>query len=151
MAAIEQRLIDDCKNALKAGDAASLATLRMLLAAVKNESIALRHPLEDAETTAVLQREVKRRRDAAAMYRKAGENERAAHEEAEVAIVQRYLPAQMSAEEVTAAVDRILASAGASGPADMGKVMGKVMAELKGKADGTVVRAAVEARLKATP
>ena len=128
---------DDLKAAMianmKAGEKDKVATIRLIQSEVKNKDIEARTGGEiaddDAHVTAVLQKMVKQRRESAEMFRKGGAEERAAAEEAEIAVIEEFLPAQMSDEEVEAAVKAIIADTGASSMKDMGAVMGQVRAK----------------------
>ena len=127
---------DDIKTALvtamKGGDRESTATIRLIQAALKNKEIELRTssvtPEDDALVTDVLQKMIKQRRESVDLYRKGGREELAAREEAEIAVIERFLPAQMSDEEANAAIAAIIADTGASSMKDMGKVMAEVKA-----------------------
>ncbi|MCJ8189921.1 GatB/YqeY domain-containing protein [Sphingomicrobium aestuariivivum] len=125
---------DDLKAAMiagmKAGEKDKVATIRLIQSEVKNKDIEARTQGEvkddDAHVTAVLQKMVKQRRESAEMFRKGGAEDRAATEEAEIAVIETFLPAQMSDEEIEAAVAAIIADTGATGMKDMGRVMGEV-------------------------
>ena len=127
---------DDIKTALvtamKGGDKESTATIRLIQAALKNKEIELRTasvtPEDDALVTDVLQKMIKQRRESVDLYRKGGREELAAREEAEIVVIERFLPAQMSDEEANAAIAAIIADTGASSMKDMGKVMAEVKA-----------------------
>lgn len=147
MASLKERLSIEMRQALKAGEKVRLSALRMLAASVKNREVELRHELSDEEFVEVATREVKRRAEAIEAYDAAGRPERAATEREEMAVLKTYVPAQLSDAEVDALIDEALADTGASGHADMGKVMGVVMARAKGRVDGRVVQDKVRARL----
>ena len=125
---------DDIKAAtiaaMKSGDKATTGTLRLVQSAIKNRDIELRTssstPDDDALVTEVLQKMIKQRRESADLYRKGGREELAATEDAEIAVIERFLPKQMSDEEASAAIQAIIAETGASGMKDMGKVMALV-------------------------
>ncbi len=140
--AILERVQNDVRVALKAGERERVAALRMVADALQKDR---KEGGEDE--VAVLRRERKRRLEAAQAYRDGDDPERAAAEEAEAREIERYLPAEMSDEELTRAVDAALAETGATGPSDMGKVMGAVMPRLGGRADGKRVSAVVRERL----
>src|SRR5690606_22397341 len=122
-----------------------------LLAAVKNVRVSAGHSGEvtDAEVTDVLTREAKRRTEAADAYRQAGRDDLADNELAELEVIRRYLPEPLDEAELRAIVDEAVASTGASGPGDLGKVMSAVMPQVKGRADGKQVNALVRERLGA--
>ncbi len=139
----------DMKAALKAGDKLKLSTIRMLISAVKNKEIDAKRELADEEVHSVVATLVRQRQDSVEQYTQGGRIELAEKEAAEIEILKAYMPAQMSADEVRAVVDRIIAETGAEGMKDMGRVMKAVMAELKGSADGRVINEAVKAALGA--
>jgi uncharacterized protein YqeY len=132
----------DTRTAMKAGERERVGQLRMLADALQKD-------LKDGggDEVAVLRRERKRRLEAAEAYRDGGSADRAEAEESEAREIERYLPAEISDEELAALVDDAVASSGAEGPADMGKVMGAVMPKVDGRADGKRVSAAVKNRL----
>jgi uncharacterized protein YqeY len=140
--AILEQIQADTREAMKAGERERVSALRMVADALQKD----RKDGGDDEI-AVLRRERKRRLEAADAYREGGSDERAASEEAEAREIERYLPAEMSDDELAAAVDAAIAEAGASGPADMGKVMGAVMPKVGGRADGKRVNAMVREKL----
>jgi len=146
---IEERLMADLKDAMRAGAAGERrkSTIRMARAAIHNMQIALGHPLNDAETIQVLQREVKMRRDAVDEYARVGREDRADIEREEIVILQDYLPAEMTLEEVTAAVREAIAETGATSVAEIGKVMPLLMQRLKGKAEGRLINQVVRQQL----
>jgi uncharacterized protein YqeY len=144
---LKDRLSEETTAALRAGEKIRLSTLRLLSAAVKNREVELRHPLDDDEFVEVATREAKRRREAIEAYEKAGREDRAATEREELGVLEEYLPAGLTDQEVDALIDEAIARAGAAGPGDMGKVMSSVMAEAKGRADGRAVQARVKSRL----
>jgi uncharacterized protein YqeY len=148
-ASLKERTARELREALKAGEKVRLSTLRLLTAAVKNREVEVRHELSDEEFLEVVAKEAKRRREAVEAYREAGREDRAAAEAEEQAILEAYLPAAMSDEEVDVLIEEAVASTGASGPGDLGKVMGQVMARAKGRVDGRVVQARVRERLAA--
>ena len=143
---------DDIKAAtiaaMKSGDKAGTQTLRMVQSAIKNRDIELRTvtqtPDDDAMVTEVLQKMLKQRRESVELYRQGSREELAAAEEAEIAIIDRFLPAQMSPDDLRAAIKNIIAETGATGPGDMGKVMGVATKALAGKTDGKSISAMVK-------
>ena len=146
---------DDIKTALvtamKGGDKAATGTIRLIQSAIKNRDIELRTssstPDDDLLVTEVLQKMIKQRRESAELYRKGNREELAATEEAEIAVIERFLPKQMSDDEAGAAIQAIIAETGASGMQDMGKVMGEVKARLAGQVDPARASAMVKAAL----
>ncbi len=131
------------RDAMKARDSRRTQTLRMAMAAAHNRRIELRRDLTDGEVTEVLGREVKQRRESAAIYRDAGRPDRATEEEAEAAILTEYMPDQLSSPELDELVRAAIAETGASSPADMGRVMGRLMPQVRGRADGRAVNETV--------
>jgi len=133
---LKQQLTDDMKAAMKAGEKDRLATIRLINAALKQKEVDERIELDDAAVLAVLEKMVKQRKDSITQYEGAGRDDLAAVEKAEMAIIQAYLPAQLSEAEIDAAIQAAIAEANAgTGPAAMGKVMGVLKPKLAGKAD----------------
>jgi uncharacterized protein len=147
VAEAKDRLQRETREALKAGEKVRLGALRMLSAAVKNREVELGHELSDDELVEVASREVKRRKEAAEAFQKAGRQELADKEHEEQAVLESYLPVQLSEEEVVALIEEAVAATGASGPGDLGKVMGHVMGKAKGRVDGGTVNRLVRERL----
>lgn len=147
MSALEQKIKQDLVNAMKAGRKDEVSTLRTVLAQVKNERISLGRELEDEDITKVLMNAAKKRKDSIEMYKQGNRQDLVDKEEKEVSYIERYLPEQMSDEEIAEIVDKVIAESGASSMKDIGKVMGPAMAQLKGKADGKKVQAIVRDRL----
>lgn len=147
--ALADQLQADLTAAMKARDADATATLRMVIAAVKNARVEAGRggEVSDSETVELLEREAKRRRESIEAYRAAGRDELADKEERELAIITRYLPAQLGADELAAIVDEAIAETGASDPGDLGQVMSVVMPKVRGRADGKHVNAMVRERL----
>ena len=145
---LEQKLSADIATAMKAKDAARLSALRMLKAALMNKSVERNRALEGAEEMQVVSSLVKQRRDAIEQFTAGGRTDLADKERAEIAVLETYLPASATAEELEFAVARAITETGASGPKDMGKVMKAVMAGLAGKTvDGKKVNELVRAKL----
>lgn len=139
-----QRLKADTSAALKAGDRERVGALRMLSAALQQ---AEKDARDGVDPVAVLQRERKRRLESARTYREAGRDDLAESEEREAALIEEYLPAQLSDEELRALVEDVVAELGAQSPRDMGKVMGAVMPKVAGRADGKRVSEVVKETL----
>lgn len=135
----QERLQDDIKTAMKAQDKERLGTQRMLLAAVKNEKIALGHELEDAEFHAVVRRQIKQRQDSIQQFRSGGRAEMADKEERELAILESYLPVQASEDAIRAAIVEVIAAEGLSGPKGLGPIMKAIKAKFGAAADGGLV------------
>lgn len=136
-------------EAMKAKDKVRLGTLRMLLAAVKNQQVEAGHELSDEEIQEIAVREAKKRKESIEAYRAADRLDLVAVEEAELEILAAWLPEQLSDEAVDTMIDEVIAATGATGPGDMGKVMGQVMGLAKGRADGKVIQDKVKNRLGA--
>lgn len=130
------RLQTDMKEAMKARDAERLSTIRMLISSLKNKQIDLRRDLTEDEIVTVLATEAKKRREAADSFRSGNRDELADKEEAELVVIEGYLPKQLTEDEVGAIVDELIASTGAQQKSDMGKVMGPLMGRIKGQFDG---------------
>jgi len=144
---LKDRITEDMKTAMRAKEAERLGTIRMLLAAVKQKEVDERVVVDDAALVAIVDKLIKQRKDAIEQFRGAGREDLAIKEEAEVVVLQVYLPERLSAEALLAEVKAIVAELGASGPGDMGKVMGAVKARLAGKADMSMASAAVKQAL----
>lgn len=144
---LKEHITEDMKAAMRAKDSARLGAIRLLQAAIKQKEVDERVTLDDAAVAAIVDKLAKQRKDSIAAFTQAGRQDLADKETAELAVLQAYLPARLSAEEVAAAVKALVAEVGASGPADMGKVMGAAKARLAGKADMAAVSAAVKAAL----
>ncbi|MDW5443331.1 GatB/YqeY domain-containing protein [Polaromonas sp. SM01] len=144
---LKDQITEDMKTAMRAKDSERLGTIRLLLAAVKQKEVDERVVLDDAAVVAIVDKLIKQRKDSIEAFQKAARTDLADKEAAELTVLQAYLPARLSAEEVLAEVKAIVAELGASGPGDMGKVMGAVKAKLAGKADMGQVSAAVKAAL----
>lgn len=134
-------------EAARAKDADTVSTLRMIKSSIKNEMInAKKETLADDEVTKILKSEIKKRKDSIESYTSAGRTDLAEKEQKELALIEKYLPAQLSEEQVRAKVDEILATI--TDKSNFGKVMGQVMGALKNQADGALVKKAVEEKLK---
>jgi uncharacterized protein YqeY len=144
---LKARITEDMKSAMRARETDKLATIRLLLAAIKQKEVDERIELDDAAVIGVIDKLIKQRKDSIEAFRKAERHDLADKEQAEMQVLQAYLPARMSAQEVAAAVAAIVADLGAKGPGDMGRVMGAVKAQLAGKADMGQVSAAVKSAL----
>jgi len=144
---LKDRINDDMKAAMRAKEAERLGTIRLLNAAIKQKEVDERVTLDDAGVIGILDKMLKQRKDSIEAFDKAGRTDLADKEKAEVAVLQAYLPARLSADEVAAQVKAIVTDLGAKGPGDMGKVMGAAKQRLAGKADMGQVSAAVKAAL----
>ncbi len=144
---LKEQITEDMKTAMRAKDSERLATIRLLLAAMKQKEVDERVELDDAMVVAIVDKMVKQRKDSIAAFTTGGRADLADKEAAEIKVLEVYLPQRMSADETVAAVKAIVAELGANGPGDMGKVMGVVKTRLAGKADMGQVSAAVKAAL----
>jgi uncharacterized protein YqeY len=143
---LKQQLTDDMKTAMKAGDKHSLGVIRLVNAAIKQREVDERIELDDAAVLAVLEKMVKQRKDSVSQFDAAGREDLAAIERAEIVVIERYLPAKLGEAEILAAIDAAIAETGATGPADMGKLMGVLKPRLAGQADMGQVSALVKQR-----
>jgi uncharacterized protein len=145
---LAEKLTQDMKEALKNKEEKKLSVIRLLRSQVKNLEIDKKAPLEDEEVIEVVQRGIKQRREIMPDLERASRNDLIEQANKEISILESYLPAQLSREELERIIDRIISETGAAGPRDMGKVMGKLMPEVKGKSDGKVVSELVKFRLQ---
>jgi uncharacterized protein YqeY len=155
---LRDQINDELKTAMRGGDAPRRDALRLLTAALKQKEVDERKDraqktgderktLEDADVVAVIDKMIKQRRDSIAQFREGGRADLAEKEQFEISVLERFMPAAMSEEEIDGAIAAAIAEAGAKGPADMGKVMGPLKAKLAGRADMSKVSARVKARL----
>jgi uncharacterized protein len=142
--ALKERVTEDMKTAMRAGEKERLATIRLLLAAIKQREVDERITLDDGQVLAVIEKMIKQRREAISQFEAGGRADLVAKENAEVAILQAYLPAQLTAAEIDALIAEAISATGAASIKDMGKVMGFV----KGKAQGRADMGALSARIK---
>ena len=151
---LKEQITEDMKTAMRAKDSERLATIRLLLAAMKQKEVDERVELDDAMVVAIVDKMVKQRKDSIAAFTTGGRTDLADKEAAEIKVLEAYLPQRMGAEEIASEVRSIVAGLGEelgrkAGPGDMGKVMGAVKTRLAGKADMGQVSAAVKAALAA--
>lgn len=146
---LKTQLTEDMKTAMRAKDQVSLSTIRLINAAIKQFEVDERTEADDAKVISILTKMVKQRKDSAKIYTEAGRQDLADKENAEIEILNRYLPQMMSAEEIKTAVEAAVAETGASGMVDMGKVMGVLKTRLAGKADMGEVNKVLKAALTA--
>ena len=144
---LKARISDDMKAAMRAKDSARLGTIRLLLAAIKQKEVDERIEPDDAAIGGIVEKLIKQRKDSIGQFQAAGRADLVAAEQAELAVLQTYLPEQLPAAEVEAAVAAAIAESGAAGPKDMGKVMGLLKPRLAGRADMGQVSALIKARL----
>ena len=142
-ASLKERLNNDLKQAMRGGDKMRRSVFRLLLAAVKNAEIARKAALEDNDILGVIAKEARQREESIEAFKQGNRHDLVAQEEAELAILQEYLPQQMTRDEIIAEARRVIEEVGAQGPGDKGKVMPKLMAQLKGKADGREINTVV--------
>ncbi len=146
---LKGQITEDMKSALKAGDKDRLKVVRLILAAIKQIEVDTREELDDAAVLAVLAKMVKQRRDSIEQFENGNREDLAAIERAEIAVIDTYLPEQLSADELAAMVDAVIEATGAASIRDMGKVMGQIKAKASGRADMGAVSATVKERLNA--
>ncbi|MFC6288686.1 GatB/YqeY domain-containing protein [Levilactobacillus angrenensis] len=144
---LETQLNTDLKTAMKAHDKLSLNVIRMMKAALTNEKVKQGHDLTADEELTVVSRELKQRKESMAEFAKGNRDDLVAGVKAEIAIVEKYAPKQLSEDEIAKIVADSIAKVSASGMGDFGKVMGVVMPQVKGKADGAIVNQTVKAQL----
>ncbi len=144
---LKLRITDDMKAAMRAKESARLGTIRLLLAAVKQKEVDERIELDDAAVSSIVEKLIKQRKDSISQFQAAGRDDLVAAEQAELLVLQAYLPEQLSASEVEAAVVAAVAESGASSAKDMGKVMALLKPRLAGRADMGQVSALIKARL----
>lgn len=140
---IQEQLTDDLKAAMKAGDALTKDTVRLIRAAIQNAELGSSDPLDEQGVGVVLGKMAKQYRDSITTYRDAGREDLVSKEQSELDVLLRYLPEQMGEDEVRAIVRAVAEEVGVAGPGDKGKLMGKLMPQVKGKADGSVVNSIV--------
>jgi uncharacterized protein YqeY len=144
---LKERLTDDMKAAMKGGDRQGLAVIRLMLAAIKQREVDERVELDDAQVLAVLEKMVKQRKDSVAQYAAAAREDLAEVERAEIVVIERYLPARLDDDAIAAAIEAAVAETGATGPADLGRMMGVLKPRLAGQADMGRVSQLARARL----
>ena len=149
MADLHTRIRDDLRTAMKTGDTVRRDTLRLVQAAIKNAEIEHRAPIDEPAVAALLQKQVKQRQESIAQFQQGGRQDLVDKEQAEMAILETYLPEQLSRDDIRATAQALIAQLGAQGPQQKGKVMGPLMADLRGKADGRLVNEVVDELLSA--
>ena len=142
-ASLRQKLGDDLKQAMKSGDEVKRSTIRLLMAAINNAEIARRAALEDTDILGIIAKEGRQRKESIEAFKQGNREDLVAREEAELAILEGYLPQQVTREEIVEAARRIIEEVGAQGPGDKGKVMPGIIAQLKGRADGREINEVV--------
>lgn len=145
--ALKSRISEDMKLAMRAGDKPKLATIRLILSAIKQVEVDSRSDVSDEDIIALLDKMQKQRRESISQYDKAGRTDLADIEKQEMVVIQEYLPAQLTSEELDDLISKAIESSGASSMKDMGKVMGQLRPQLQGRADMGAVSASIKARL----
>ena len=141
---LSERLNEDMKQAMREKDKFTLSTIRMIRSTIKYLEIDVKRTLDDNEVLDILSREIKQRKDALQEFEKAGRDELSATTKAEIEIIHKYLPEQLSEEEIKVIVQQTIQETGASSKSEMGKVMSALMPKVKGRADGKLVNQAVQ-------
>jgi len=144
---LKQAITDDMKSAMKAGEKERLGTIRLILSAIKQQEVDSRKDLEDSDIIAILDKMSKQRRESIDQYEKAGRDDLAGKEKAELEIIQTYLPSQLGDDEIAAMIDEAIKTTGAEAMKDMGKVMGILKPKMQGRADMAAVSAQIKSRL----
>lgn len=144
---LKLRIQDDMKAAMRARDSERLATIRMLLAALKQREVDERIELDDTAVVGVVDKLIKQRKDSITAFRQGGRDDLADKEAAEITVLEVYLPQRLSAEQIAAEIQALVAELGASGPGDMGRVMAAAKSRLAGQAEMALVSAAVKQAL----
>ncbi len=144
---LKGKITDDMKSAMKAGEKDRLKAVRLILAAIKQIEVDTRTELDDTAVLSVLDKMVKQRRDSVEQFQKGGRDDLVNIELAEIAVIETYLPEQLSNEELDALIDEVISATGAESIRDMGKVMGQIKSKAAGRADMGAVGAKVKARL----
>jgi uncharacterized protein YqeY len=147
MSELKARITEDMKSAMKAKDKDALKAIRMIIGAIKQKEVDDRIELDDTQVLAVIQKMVKQRKDSISQFNDAGRTDLVDVEEAELAIINNYMPEQLSEAEIAAAVDKAIADTGASSMQDMGKLMGLLKGQLDGKADMGAISGLIRAKL----
>jgi len=140
---LRQKLLDDLKQAMRGGDKVRRSVIRLVIAAIRNAEIARQATLDDTDILGIMAKEVRQRRESIEAFRQGNRHDLVAQEEAELTILNEYLPRQMTREEIIVAARQVIEGAEAQGPGDKGKVMPQLIAQLKGRADGREINAVV--------
>ena len=140
---LRQKLLDDLKQAMRGGDKVRRLVIRLVIAAIRNAEIARQATLDDTDILGIMAKEVRQRRESIEAFRQGNRQDLVAQEEAELTILNEYLPRQMTREEIIVAARQVIEGAEAQGPGDKGKVMPQLIAQLKGRADGREINAIV--------
>jgi len=145
--ALKERITEDMKSAMRAGEKQRLATIRLALAAIKQREVDERVSLDDGQVLAVLEKMIKQRREAIAQFQSGGRTDLVAKENAEITVLQGYLPAQLSEAEIDTLIAQAIAATGAASIKDMGKVMAVVKPQAQGRADMGALSARIKQKL----
>ncbi len=140
---LRQKLLDDLKQAMRSGNKVRRSVIRLVMAAIGNAEIARQAALDDTDVLGIIAKEVRQRRESIEAFRQGNRQDLVAQEEAELTILNEYLPRQMTREEIIVAARQVIEGIGAQGPGDKGRVMPKLIAQLKGSADGREINAVV--------
>jgi uncharacterized protein YqeY len=140
---LQQKLTDDLKQAMKAGDTVKRSVIRLVMAAIKNAEIAKQKDLEDSDILGIIAKEIRQRQESIEAFKEGNRADLATNEEAEMAVLESYMPAQMSRDEIVAEAQKVIKEVGAESIRDKGKVMPQLIAKLKGKADGREINEVV--------
>lgn len=140
---LKERLTKDLRQAMRDGDTTRRSVIRLLMSAIKNAEIAKRGDLEESDVLGVIAKEARQRQESIEAFKQGHRQDLVTSEEAELAVIQEYLPQQAGREEIMAAARQVIAEVGAEGPRDKGKVMPRLIAQFKGKADGREINAIV--------
>ncbi len=140
---LRQKLLDDLKQAMRGGDKVRRSVIRLVIAAIRNAEIARQTALDDTDILGIIAKEVRQRRESIEAFRQGNRQDLVAQEEAELTILNEYLPRQMTREEIIVAARQVIEEVGAQRPGDKGKAMPKLIAQLKGRADGREINAVV--------
>ena len=140
---LKQKLADDLKQAMRSDEKVRRSTIRLVLAAINNAEISRQTALNDTDILGIIAKEVRQRHESIGAFKEGNRPDLVAQEEAELAVLNAYLPEQMTREEIVTAARRVIDAVGAQGPADKGKVMPQLIAQLKGRADGREINAVV--------
>ena len=147
MSELKNQIIADMKSAMKAKDSATLKAVRMIVEAIKQKEVDTREELDDQGILAVIQKMVKQRKDSIDQFTQAGRGDLVAVEEAELKVINLYMPKQLSESEIESVVDQVISQTGASGMQDIGQLMGVLKGELSGKADMGIVSKIIKSKL----
>ncbi len=142
-ASLKEKLTEDLKQAMRSGNTVKRSTIRLLMSAIQNAEIAKKAELDDSGILGIIAKEARQRRESIEAFKSGNRQDLVEQEEAELAILEGYLPPQMSREEISETARRVIQEVGARGPGDKGKVMPKLIGELKGQADGREINAVV--------